>query len=58
MKKADVELNRLYLVKVSGKLVRVHLTGPCIYGGWMGTNLSTKREIRIRSAARLRGKLI
>jgi len=32
----------------------VRITGESPYGGWRGKNLATGREIRIRSAARLR----
>jgi hypothetical protein len=35
-------------------LAKVRITGESPYGGWRGTNLATGREIRIRSAARLR----
>jgi len=54
MKKNEVEIGATYLVKVSGRLTRVRLTRQSPYGGWVGTNLATGREVRIRSAARLR----
>jgi hypothetical protein len=54
MRKADVQIGGVYIVKVSSKLTRVRLTRESPYGGWHGINLATKREIRIRSAARLR----
>jgi len=54
VKKRDVEIGATYLVKVSGKLTKVRLTRPSPYGGWDGLNLATHREVRIRSAARLR----
>jgi hypothetical protein len=54
MKKADVTIGATYIVKVSGKLTRVRLTRESPYGGWDGLNLATQREVRIRSAARLR----
>jgi len=54
VKKADVQIGGLYIVKVSGKLTRVRITRESPYGGWDGTNLATQREVRIRSAARLR----
>ncbi len=57
MRKADVVLGRTYIVKVSGKLAKVRLDRECTYGsGWLATNVATGREIRIRSAARLRGE--
>jgi hypothetical protein len=57
MKKRDVEIGAIYIVKVSGKLTPVRLTRESPYGGWEGTNLATGREVRIRSAARLRYRL-
>ena len=54
MKKQDVEIGSTYIVKVSGVLAKVRITGESPYGGWRGTNLATGREIRIRTAARLR----
>jgi hypothetical protein len=54
VKKADVRIGGTYIVKVSGKLTRVRLTRESPYGGWDGLNLATQREVRIRSAARLR----
>ena len=54
MKKADIQVGLTYIAKVSGVLATVRITGESPYGGWRGTNLATGREIRIRSAARLR----
>ncbi len=54
MKKAQVQIGDTYIVKVSGVLAKVRITAESPYGGWSGTNLATGREIRIRSAARLR----
>jgi len=54
MKKQDVQIGSTYIVKVSSVLAKVRITGESPYGGWRGTNLATGREIRIRSAARLR----
>lgn len=58
MRKADVKLNRIYVVKVSGNLVRVRLDSESPYGGWNGTNLATGRKVRIKTAARLRYEVI
>ena len=55
MLKSEVQLDRVYIVKVSGKLAKVRLMAISPYGGWTGVNLATNREIRIRSAAKLRG---
>lgn len=58
MKKAQISVGKRYLVKVSGKIVQVLLTAECRHGGWMGTNLDTKREVRIKTAARLRSECV
>jgi hypothetical protein len=57
MTKAKVSIGTTYIVKVSGNLTRVRLTRECEYGGWYGKNLATGREIRIRTAARLRSAI-
>lgn len=55
MKKSDdIQIGHTYIVKVSGHLVPVRLVSVCSYGGWIGRNLNTGREIRIRTAAKLR----
>ena len=54
MKKKDVEIGKVYQVKVSGKLSPVKIIMPSIYGGWVGENLRTKKRVRIKTAARLR----
>ena len=54
MKKIDVTLGAIYIVKVSGHLVPVKLEAVSPYGGWIGRNQVTGREIRIRTAAKLR----
>jgi len=53
-KKQDVQIGSTYIAKVSGMLVTVRITGTSPYGGWYAVNLATGRQIRIRSAARLR----
>ncbi len=54
MKRKDVQVGRTYLVKVSGKLVPVRLDAEHPSGGWTGTNKETRRQVRVRTAARLR----
>ena len=54
MKGKTCEIGSTYIAKVSGVLAKVRITGESPYGGWRGTNLATGREVRIRSAARLR----
>ena len=57
MQKQNVHIGTTYIVKVSGTLAKVRLTREHPRGGWYGTNLATGREIRIRSAARLRSEV-
>ena len=55
IRKKDVEIGAVYVAKVSGNLTHVRITGYSLYGGWVGTNLNTNKDVRIRTAARLRG---
>jgi hypothetical protein len=48
---------QVYAVKVSGRIQLVRVTAESSYGGWVGKNETTGREIRIRSAAKLRACL-
>ena len=56
MQKHNIKVGSTYIVKVSGTLAKVRLTREHPRGGWYGTNLATGREIRIRTAARLRSE--
>ena len=58
MQKDNVHIGSTYIVKVSGTLAKVRITREHQRGGWYGTNLATGREIRIRTAARLRMEVI
>ena len=57
MQKQNIKVGSTYIVKVSGTLARVRITREHARGGWYGTNLATGREIRIRTAARLRSEV-
>jgi hypothetical protein len=57
MKKHDVVLGQVYAVKVSGHIQPVRVVSENPYGGWVGKNEATGREMRIRSAAKLRVRL-
>ena len=57
MKQRDVVLGQVYAVKVSGRIQPVRVIAESPYGGWVGRNEETGREIRIRSAQKLRYKL-
>jgi hypothetical protein len=50
MRRRDVVLGQVYAVKVSGRIQPVRLIAESPYGGWVGRNEHTGREIRIRSA--------
>jgi hypothetical protein len=54
MKKNEVHVGGRYVAKVSEKLVVIEITGESQYGGWDAKNLATGREVRVRSAQRLR----
>lgn len=54
MLKADIKIGKVYAAKVSGSISPVRIDSESHYKGWVGTNLATKREVRIRGAARLR----
>lgn len=55
MKSKDVRIGETYVVRVSGELTQVRITGENPYGGWDGVNKETGRSVRIRSPQRLRG---
>jgi len=57
MKKADIQIGATYLVKVTGNLVTVKIDRENPRGGWDGTNLKTKRSVRIKSAQRMRRRV-
>ena len=54
MKKADIEIGKTYVVKVSGILAPVRITGESRYGGWDGVNTRTGRTVHIKGAQRVR----
>jgi hypothetical protein len=54
MKKNEVQIGAKYIVKVSGNLVPVKITSESQYGGWYGKNTVTGREVRIKTAGKLR----
>jgi len=55
MKKNEVKVGSAYLAKVSDKVVPVRITGTSGHGGWEAVNEATGKEVRIKSAQRLRG---
>lgn len=57
MKKAQVEIGKRYVAKVSGELTVVRLSAESRYGGWDAVNERTGRTVRIKSAAKLRKEI-
>lgn len=58
MLKKDVKIGATYIVLVSGKLTQVRLQQESVYGGgWVGVNVATGRQVRVRSAQRLRSEV-
>lgn len=55
MKKSNVKVGQVYAAKVSGAVVPVRLDKENPHGGWDGTNMRTKKQVRIKSPQRLRG---
>ena len=55
MKKDNVKVGQVYAAKVSGAVVPVRLDRESPHGGWLGTNMTTRKEVRIKSSQRLRG---
>lgn len=56
MKASEIETGGRYYAKVSGKVVTVRIVGESRYGGWEAVNEETMRSVRIKTAARLRGR--
>ncbi len=54
MKAEDVKIGEMYAVKVSGKIAPVVIDDEHPDGGWVGTNQETGRQVRIKTARRLR----
>jgi len=47
---------QVYLAKVSNQVVQVRIESENRHGGWDGTNLTTGKKVRIKSAQRLRSE--
>jgi len=54
MKKSQVKIGETYAVKVSGVIQPVKVIEEFPRGGWVGINRRTGREVRIKTAGRLR----
>lgn len=55
--KADVVIGGIYSAKISGKLCEVRIDSKGHRSGWAATNMTTGREIHIKSAAKLRRRI-
>lgn len=55
MKKDEIEIGATYAAKVSDRVVPVRIDRENPRGGWDATNLVTNKQVRIKSAQRLRG---
>ncbi|MCW5982442.1 MAG: hypothetical protein KIT09_30425 [Bryobacteraceae bacterium] len=53
MKKAGVQINATYAVRIAGRLAPVTILRRSPDGGWVGRNERTGREVRVRSATKL-----
>jgi len=53
MTKKNVKIGNIYRAKVSENSVKVKILSACSDGGWRARNLSTGREIHVKTAARL-----
>ncbi len=58
MLKAQIVVGDYYKMKVSGNVVTVQITSESPHGGWNGKNTVTGREVRIKTAGKLRGKTV
>jgi len=55
MKKNDIKIGSTYTAKITNRVVPVRIDRTNPHGGWDATNLATKKKVRIKSAAKLRG---
>lgn len=54
MKKDNIQIGKTYEAKVSGNLVSVRVVANHSRGGFIAINLTTNRQIHLKTAARLR----
>jgi len=57
MKADEVQVGKVYIAKVTDKLVPVRIDAESRYGGWDATNMATGKKIRIKSPQRLRAEV-
>ena len=56
MKKDDIKIGSTYTAKVTNRVVPVRIDAENPHGGWDATNMTTKKKVRIKSAAKLRNE--
>ncbi len=54
MKKSEIRVGGKYVARISGKLTTVMIVSESLYGGWNAVNTASNREVRIKTAAKLR----
>lgn len=57
MKKEDIKIGNTYSAKITDKVVPIRIDAEHDSGGWIATNLKTNRQVRIKSAQKLRGEV-
>ena len=57
MQQDQVQIGKTYAAKVTDKLAPVRIDSENEHGGWNATNLRTNKQIRIKSAQRLRNEI-
>lgn len=55
MLKSEIQIGGRYIAKVANNLTTVRITAINHYGGWNAVNEKTQRDVRIKTAAKLRG---
>ena len=56
MRKNDVSVGKCYWANVAGDRVPVRIETESPHSGWIGRSIKTGREVRIKTAARLKGE--
>ena len=57
MQQDQVQIGKTYAAKVTDKIAPVRIDSENEHGGWNATNLRTNKQIRIKSAQRLRNEI-
>ena len=57
MLKKEVKIGTIYFVRLHGVFTNIEILREYPYGGWVAKNLKTGREVRIKSAGKLRSEV-